>query len=318
MWRGEAKRMKNKLVTLIGGGGFLGRYVAQALMKSGARVRIAQRDPRQAYFLRTQGGLGQTQFAGVDMARPDTIRRAVEGSDAVVNLVGTFAVGQMQALHVDGARAVAEAATQAGLDALVHVSAIGADPAGPSRYALTKAQGEAAVREAFPRATILRPSVVFGQEDQFLNRFARMIETLPVVPVLRGAARFQPVYVGDVADAAVAALRSPDRFGATTFELGGPDVVTMIGLQRWIAARIDRKPWFLDLPDAAGAILSKLPGSPIGADQWLMLQRDTVVTGDHGLAELGIEPTTMAAVAPSYLVRYHKAGRFGVRAAIEA
>ena len=310
--------MNNKLVTLIGGGGFLGRYVAQALMKAGARVRIAQRDPRQAYFLRTQGGLGQTQFAGADMARPDTILRAIQGSDAVVNLVGTFAVGQMQALHVDGARAVAEAATQAGLDAVVHISAIGADPDGASRYGVTKAQGEAAVRAAFPAATILRPSVVFGREDQFLNRFARMIELSPVVPVLRPAARFQPVYVADVAEATVAALSSPDRFGGTTYELGGPDVVTMIGLQRWIAAETGRGPRFLELPDVVGALLSKLPGSPIGADQWLMLQRDTVVTGEHGFADLGIKPTAMAAVAPSYLVQYHKAGRFGVRAAIEA
>ena len=310
--------MKNKLVTLIGGGGFLGRYVAQALMRAGARVRIAQRDPRPPYFLRTQGGLGQTQFAGVDAARPDTILRAVQGSDAVVNLVGTFATGSMQALHVDGARAVAQAAARVGVDALVHISAIGADPAGPSIYARTKADGEAAVRDAFPRATILRPSVVFGPEDQFLNRFARMIETLPVVPILRAAARFQPVYVANVAQAVHAALSSPDRFGAATFELGGPDVVTMIGLQRWIAAQIDRSPWFLELPDVAGSLLSKLPGSPIGADQWLMLQRDTVATGDHGLAELGVAPTAMATVAPAWLVRYHKAGRFGVRAAIEA
>ncbi|WP_174297181.1 complex I NDUFA9 subunit family protein [Sphingomonas bacterium] len=310
--------MKNKLVTLIGGGGFLGRYVAQALMRGGARVRIAQRDPRQAYFLRTQGGLGQTQFAGVDAGRPDTILRAVQGSDAVVNLVGTFATGSMQALHVEGARAVARAAAQVGVDALVHISAIGADPAGPSVYARTKADGEAAVYDAFPRATILRPSVVFGPEDQFLNRFARMIETLPVVPVLRGPARFQPVYVADVAEAVLAALSSPDRFGGTTFELGGPDVVTMIGLQRWIAAQIDRKPRFLELPDIAGSLIASLPGSPIGRDQWLMLQRDTVATGSHGLDELGVAPTAMAAVAPGWLVRYHKAGRFGVRAAIEA
>jgi NADH dehydrogenase len=310
--------MNNKLVTLIGGGGFLGRYVAQALMRAGARVRIAQRDPRQAYFLRTQGGLGQTQFAGVDLMRPDTVVRAVQGSDAVVNLVGTFAAGQMGALHVEGARAVAAAAAQAGLDAVVHVSAIGADPAGPSRYAATKAQGEAAVRAAFPGATILRPSVVFGREDRFLNRFARMMEVLPVVPVLRPAARFQPVYVADVADAAVAALASPDRFGGDTFELGGPDVVTMIGLHRWIAAQTGRTPRLVELPDVAGAFLSRLPGSPIGPDQWQMLQRDSVATGELGLAALGVMPTAMAAVAPGYLVRYHKAGRFGVRAAIEA
>ena len=182
--------MTNKLVTLIGGGGFLGRYVARELMRDGTRVRVAQRDPRQAYFLRTQGGLGQTQFVAADIARPDTVARAVEGADAVVNLVGVMG-GKMQAVHVEGARAVAEAARAAGVAALAHVSAIGADANGQAVYARSKGEGGAAVRQAFPNATILRPSIVFGREDQFVNRFAGMVSA-PVVPILRAGVKFQP------------------------------------------------------------------------------------------------------------------------------
>lgn len=310
--------MKDSLITLIGGGGFLGRYVAQALMKAGARVRIAQRDPRQALFLKPQGGLGQIQFVAADILRPETIARAVQASDAVVNLVGTF-TGDLVRVHVDGARAIAEAAASTGVGALVHVSAIGADPTSASQYGATKGAGEDAVRKAFARATILRPSTVFGREDQFLNRFAGLIEKLPVVPVLRGGARFQPVYVVDVADAVVAALADPGRFGARTFELGGPDVLTMIGLQRWIAKTIGRDPTFLELPDVAGsaiAALGFLPGAPISADQWRMLQHDTVVgDGADGLDALGVTATPLEAVAPGWLVRFRRQGRFGARTA---
>ncbi len=309
--------MKNKLVTLIGGGGFVGRYMAQGLMRSGARVRLAQRDPRQAYFVRAQAALGQMQFVAADLTRPDTIARALDGADMAVNLVGAFA-GNLDAVHVRGPEALARQAARAGVEALVHLSAIGADPRAASVYARTKGEGEAAVLAAYPNATVLRPSVIFGREDQFLNRFARMIETLPVVPVLRSGARFQPVYVADVADAAVAALKDAGSFGGKTFELGGPDVMTMGQIQRFLAEATGRTPRFLDLPDAAGALLARLPGSPISVDQWLMLGQDSVVAGENGLIPLGVTPTAMAAVAPGYLVRYHKAGRFGVRAAVEA
>ena len=306
--------MKDKLVTLIGGGGFLGRYMAQALLAGGARVRVAQRDPRQAFFLKPLGGLGQTQFVAADVARPETIARAIHGADAVVNLVGTFA-GNLQRIHVDGARAVGEAATASGVEALVHVSAIGADANGSSLYARTKGAGEAAVREAFPRATILRPSTVFGREDQFVNRFAGMIAGLPVVPVLRAGARFQPVYVADVAQAALAALADPDAFGGRTFELGGPEVLTMLELHERIAGQIGRTPRLLPLPDALGGLLAALPGTPISRDQWQLLQHDTVVAqGADGLAALGIAPTPLASVAPGWLVRYRRAGRFGTLA----
>ncbi|WP_260597516.1 complex I NDUFA9 subunit family protein [Sphingomonas endolithica] len=305
--------MNDKLVTLIGGGGFLGRYVAQELMKAGARVRIAQRDPRAALFLRTQGGLGQMQFAAVDVTKPESVARAVQGSDGVVNLVGVLA-GNFHAVQAEGAATVAQAATAAGVTALVHVSAIGADAASDSAYGRSKGDGEAAVRAAFPRATILRPSIVFGREDQFVNRFAGMIAATPVVPVLRAGARFQPVYVADVAAAVTRVLAEPGRFGGETLELGGPDVVTMGDLIRWIAQAIGRAPRIAELPDVVGGLIAKagfLPGAPITADQWKMLQRDNVVTGTDGLAALGITPTPMASVAPSWLVRYRREGRFG-------
>lgn len=305
--------MTNKLVTLIGGGGFLGRYVARELMRDGTRVRVAQRDPRQAYFLRTQGGLGQTQFVAADIARPETVARAVEGADAVVNLVGVMG-GNMQRIHVDGARAVAEAARNAGAGALVHVSAIGADTNGAAAYARSKGQGEAAVRDAFPNATILRPSIVFGREDQFVNRFAGMMAA-PIVPVLRAGVKFQPVFAGDVGEAVANALRDPESHGHKTYELGGPDVLSMGELLRWIAQALGRKPNFLEIPDFAGALLARLPGSPISWDQWLMLQQDNVVAaGAPGLAALGVEAEPLAAVAPEYLIRFRKSGRFGRRA----
>jgi NADH dehydrogenase len=304
--------VNNKLVTLIGGGGFIGRYVAQALLKAGARVRIAQRDPRQAFFLKPLGALGQTQFVAVDVTRPDTVARAVEHADGVVNLVGSFA-GDLQRIHVEGARAVAEAAARLGVGALVHVSAIGADADSASNYARTKGEAEAAVRDAFANATILRPSTVFGREDQFINRFAGMVTRLPVVPVLRSGARFQPVFAGDVANAVVAALGDPARFGGQLFELGGPEVLTMLEIQQRIATHVGRSPTFLPLPDAAGAILSKLPGGPLTGDQWLLLQRDSVVSaGSDGLTTLGVARTPFDAVAPGWLVRYRKAGRFSL------
>jgi uncharacterized protein YbjT (DUF2867 family) len=303
--------VNNKLVTLIGGGGFIGRYVAQALLKAGARVRIAQRDPRQAFFLKPLGALGQTQFVAVDVTRPDTVARAVEHADGVVNLVGSFE-GDLQRIHVEGARAVAEAAARMGVGALVHVSAIGADADSASNYARTKGEAEAAVRAAFANATILRPSTVFGREDQFINRFAGMIAKLPVVPVLRSGARFQPVYVGDVAHAVLAGLSDPARFGGDTFELGGPEVLTMLEIQQRIASHIGRQPTFLPLPDAVGGLLASVPGGPLTGDQWKLLQRDSVVTAGEGLTAMGLARTPFDAVAPGWLVRYRKAGRFSL------
>lgn len=309
--------MKNKLVTLIGGGGFLGRYMAQALLQAGARVRIAQRDPQAALFIKPLGGLGQTQFVAVDVRKPDSVARAISGSDAVVNLVGILK-GDFTAFHVDGARHVAAAAAQAGAAAFVHISAIGADPASASAYGRSKGEGEAAVRAAFADATILRPSIVFGREDQFVNRFAGMIAAAPIVPVVRPTARFQPVFVGDVAAATAAVLAAPDRHAGHNYDLGGPDILSMGALVRWIAAATGRTPKIIDLPDAVSAMIARmgfLPGAPITWDQWLMLQSDNVVAaGADGLSALGIAPTPLAAIAPGWLVQYRKHGRFGAAA----
>jgi len=302
--------MRDRLFTLIGGGGFLGRYVAQALLATGARVRVAQRDPREAWYLKPLGALGQTQFVAADITRPDTIERAIAGADGVVNLVGSF-TGNLNRIHVEGPRALAQAARNAGVEAMVHVSAIGADPQAEALYAQTKGAGEAAVRDAFPGATILRPSTVFGREDKFINMFARMVARLPVVPVLKPNVRFQPVFAGDVGEAVAAVLRDPATFAGRTFELGGPDVLTMLELQQWIGQQIGRHPSFVPMPDALGGLLAALPGAPISRDQWKLLQKDTVVTqGAEGLQALGITPTPLAAVAPGWLVQYQRAGRF--------
>jgi NADH dehydrogenase len=235
----------------------------------------------------------------------------VQGSDAVINLVGAF--GDMQAVQADGAGHVAAAARAAGARALVHVSAIGADANSASAYGRSKGDGEAAVRTAFADAAILRPSTLFGREDQFINRFATMMRMAPVIPVIAPKAKFQPVYVGDVADAVVAALG--DGPAGKTFELGGPQVLTMAELLRWIADATSRSPLFVDVPDFVASALASgfgwAPGAPITKDQWLMLQRDNVVADKAaGLAELGIAPTSLGSVADGWLVQYRRNGRF--------
>ena len=315
--------MKDKLVTLIGGGGFIGRYVAQELLAAGARIRVVERDPRRAWFLKPLGGLGQTQFVAADVTKRDTISRAVAGSDAVVYLVGTWGP-DFQGIHVAGVRAAAKAARDTGATAFLHLSALGADAESPSRYYASKAAGEAAAREAFPGAIVVRPSVVFGPEDQLLNRFARMISGAPgifgraVVPVLRAGAKFQPVHVVDVAGAVVRALAASDTHAGATIEATGPEVVTMHELMAWLSDAIGREADFIELPDVVGQAIAYagfLPGAPIKLDQWKMLKTDNVASGTlPGLESLGITPTPMEAVAASWLVQYRKAGRFGLRA----
>ena len=305
------QKLDGQLITVLGGGGFLGRYVVQRLLARGARVRIAQRTPRAATFLKPLGGLGQTQFVTADVRDGASIARAVQGSDAVINLVGAF--GDMQAVQADGAGHAAAAVKAAGISTLVHVSAIGADRDSLSAYGRSKGDGEAAVRATFADAAILRPSIIFGREDQFINRFAALIRMMPVVPVIAPNTRFQPVYVGDVADAVVAALG--EAAAGRTFELGGPQVLTMGELQRWIADATGRSPLFVDVPDVvAGALASGLgwaPGAPITKDQWLMLQKDNVVAGGaDGLAQLGVTPTSLESVADGWLVQYRRLGRF--------
>jgi uncharacterized protein YbjT (DUF2867 family) len=304
--------MKDALVTLVGGGGFLGRYVAQELLRRGARLRIVQRRPRDAWFLKSQGGLGQTQFVAADVTLTETIARAVEGSDAVVNLVGTFKAGDFHSIHVKGAQTVAQAAHRAGASAIVHVSALGADSDSPSGYGKSKAAGEKLVLQAASHATILRPSTLFGREDQFVNRFAAMIGGWPVVPVLAGATKFQPLWVADAAEALANALANPRKHGGNTYALGGPDIVSLAELNRWIAREIGREPAFMELPDALSGLVAMLPGGPLTSDQWRMLKVDNVVpTGAEGIAALGVVPTPLASVVPAWLVRFRKHGRFG-------
>lgn len=310
------QNLDGQLITVFGGGGFIGRYVVQRLLARGARVRVAQREPRQATFLKPLGGLGQTQFVAADVRDAASVARAVAGSDAVINLVGSFA--DMRAVQAKGAGNVAAATQAAGIPTLVHVSAIGADREAASAYGRSKGDGEAAVRAACPTAIILRPSIVFGREDQFINRFAGLIRMAPIIPVIAPATRIQPVYVGDVADAIVAALGH--AAAGKTFELGGPQALTMAALLRWIAAATDRNPWFIDLPDVVASALATgfgwAPGAPITKDQWLMLQSDNVVAdGAAGLAQLGITPTSLASVADGWLVQYRRNGRFAEFAA---
>ena len=306
--------LSGQIITLFGGGGFIGRHVAQAVMAAGGRVRVVQRHPERAVGVKALGNLGQVQLVGADITRADHCLRAAAGSDAVVNLVGSFA--NMAAVQGDGAGHVAAAAAATGARALVHLSAIGANADSPSAYGRSKAAGEAAVRTAMPGAAILRPSLVFGAQDQFTNRFAAMLRMAPVVPVVAPATRFQPVYVGDVAEAVVAALvRAQGGAGGATFELGGPQVMTMRAIFAWLAQAIGRDPMFVDVPDAVAGALATLtgwlPGAPITRDQWAMLGRDNVV-GDRaaGLAALGIVPTAMASVAHGWLARYRRHGRF--------
>lgn len=304
------RNLDGQLITVLGGGGFIGRYVVQKLLARGARVRIAEREPRKAVFLKPLGGLGQTQFVAADVRDAASVARAVQGSDAVINLVGSF--DDMQAVHATGAGHIAKAVANAGIATLVHVSAIGADTDAASAYGRSKGDGEAQVRAAFPAATILRPSIVFGREDKFINRFAGLIRMLPVVPVIAPNATFQPVHVGDVADAVVAALGAAP---GSLFELGGPQVLTMTELQRWIADATGRSPLFVEVPDVVGSALATglgwAPGAPITKDQWLMLQRPNVVAvGAAGLADLGIVPASLASVADGWLVQYRRNGRF--------
>ena len=311
-----ATRGTPPLVTVFGGGGFIGRYVCETLLKAGARVRVAERDPRKAFYLQPLGGVGQVSATAADLRRPASVDAAVAGADAVVNLVGTFK-GDLDAVHVEGAKRAAAAARAAGASAFVHVSAIGADPESASEYGCTKGLGEQAVRAAFPSATIVRPSTVFGPEDDFTNRFARMAQ-LPFLPVIAPGVRFQPVYVRDLGQAIAAAALDPKTHGGKTYELAGPVPMTMRELNATVANLAGHDPELIQVPDflAGGlSLLGFLPGVPLTRDQWIMLQKDNVPSGNApGFKAFGITPTPLAAVAPEWLGRYKDGGRFAPRA----
>jgi len=305
------------LITIFGGGGFVGRYVCEELLKTGARLRVAVRDPRRAWFLQPLGSVGQASAIAADLTKPATVERAVEGADAVINLVGVFK-GDLEAVHVQGAGKLAAAAKKAGAKALVHISAIGVDAESESTYSQTKARGEQAVRAAFPKATIIRPSTVFGPEDDFTNRFAAMAD-LPLLPVIAPRSRFQPVYVRDLARAIADAALAPGVHGGKTYELAGPEAMSMRELNERIAKMAGCTPDLIEVPDfvAAGiAMFGFLPGAPLSRDQWLMLRKDNVPSGKlPGFKEFGITPTPLGAVAPEWLGRFKKGGRFAPSAA---
>ena len=303
------------VATVFGGSGFIGRYVVKRLAHKGFVVRVAVRDPEAALFLKPMGGVGQVVPLFASVTNEGTVARAVQGADLVVNLVGILAesvAGDFDRIHAEGAGRIARLSAVAGADRLVHFSAIGADRASPSRYASSKAAGEAAVREAFPAATVLRPSIVFGPEDQFFNRFATLARITPFLPVISGGSRMQPVYVGDVADAVIAALGRADAVGAI-YELGGPRVWTFREILSYVLQETGRRRPLIDIPPGIArlqaAVMERLPGKPLTRDQLLMLSRDNVVSDRcPGLAELGIVPTPVELVVPGYLRRFQPGG----------
>jgi NADH dehydrogenase len=303
------------VATVFGGSGFIGRYVVRRLARAGKTVRVAVRNTERALFLKTAGSIGQIVPLYAPVSDPAAIHRAVEGADWVVNLVGVLTetrAASFQAVHADGAARVASAATAAGVQRLVHVSAIGADPASDSRYAASKGEGENAVRAAFPGATILRPSIVFGPEDNFFNRFAGMTRMLPFMPVIEGATRMQPVYAGDVADAVMAALQSDDAIGKT-YELGGPKVWLFVDLLAYILKVIGRDMPLVNVPvplvRLQACLLEMLPGKLLTRDQLKLLKHDNVVASDAlSLSDLGIGATAVEQIVPDYLSRFRAGG----------
>ncbi len=303
------------VATVFGGSGFIGRYVVKRLAGAGYVVRVAVQDPEGALFLKPMGAVGQVVPLFASLANQATVDRAVEGAEVVVNLVGILAErrpGDFQRVQGEGAANVARASAAAGVVRLVHVSAIGADAASPSAYARAKAFGEAAIHAAMPSATILRPSLVFGPEDQFFNRFASMAQMLPFMPVISGATKFQPVYVVDVAEAVMAALTRPDARG-TTYELGGPQVLTFREILVWILAETRRDRRLVTIPPGLArlqaSVMERIPGKPFTRDQLVLLSRDNIANPDlPGLVALGVTPTPFEVIVPAYLGRYRRGG----------
>jgi uncharacterized protein YbjT (DUF2867 family) len=313
--KGVQAMATRSVATVFGGSGFIGRHVVKRLAKLGYVVRVAGRDPERALFLKPLGSVGQIVPLYASVREEPTIHRAVRDADVVINLVGILAEtagSTFQAIHTEGAGHIARLSAAAGTKRLVQVSAIGADPDSPSRYGASKGKAEQAVRAAFPNATILRPSLVFGIEDQFFNRFAEMARLLPFMPVIAGDTRMQPVYVCDVADAAIAALLQLSAQGKT-YELGGPRVWTFREILQFIVKNTRRQRRLIEIPMGLARlqarIMQHLPGAPLTPDQLVMLARDNVVApGALGLTDLGISPTPVELVVPGYLTRFQPGG----------
>jgi uncharacterized protein YbjT (DUF2867 family) len=312
------------VVTVFGASGFIGRYVVAEIAKSGARVRASVRRPDRASFLKPMGDVGQVTPIATNIRDDASVAAAVDGADTVINLVGILFPGSKQtfeSLQSDGAHRVARAARAAGAQRLVQVSAIGADAESDSAYASTKGIGENLVREAFPGASIVRPSIVFGPEDDFFNRFAALARFTPALPLIGGGhTKFQPVYVGDVADAIAAICNEPKSAG-TTYELGGPRIYSFRELMEIVLKEIDRKRLLVPVPfpiaTAQAAVLELafwLPkvlnlgaNPPVTVDQVKLLRHDNVMSGNlPGLEDLGVDATALETIVPAYLRRYRR------------
>lgn len=315
--------MADRLVTVFGGSGFVGRHLVKRLAAAGDRVRAAVRDVEAARFLKPMGDVGQVVPVLANIRDDQSVRAAVQGVDAVVTSVGVlFNRGSQtfDAIHVTGAERVARAVADSGARRLIHVSALGADPASASAYARSKAEGEARVRAAFPDVTIVRPSVIFGAEDQFFNRFAALARLSPVLPIFgrgfldAGSSRMQPVYVGDVAQAIVRVLDASATAGAT-YELGGPRTYTYKEIMELVARETGRQRLLVPVPYWIAKIkamfLELLPIPPLTRDQLALLATDNVISENaKDLSDLGLTPTSVEAIVPDYLERYrHRAAR---------
>lgn len=311
--------MQPKTVMVIGGTGFLGRYAVKMMTDQGWRVKVVSRHPFAVTEMRTCGEVGQVAYMKGDLAHPDSIIPYMQGVDAVVNLVGILYESpgkqKFNTLHALGAEKIAQAAKRLGIPLLVYVSVLGADRVTNSHYARTKLLGEKAVREAFPEATILRPSVIFGPEDNFFNKFAWLATYLHVLPLIgKGVTRFQPVYVGDVARVIVEAIRQPERAQGRVFELGGTRVLSFRQLMEYILEVIGRQAEMISisfgLARLMGLFAQWLPRPMLTADQVALLKCDNVISGNlPGMEALGISPTAMETIVPEYLKRYRKGGK---------
>lgn len=310
--------MGPKLVTVFGGSGFVGRHIVQRLAHKGYVVRVAVRDPESALYLKPMGRVGQVTPVQASLRDPASVRAAIDGSDMVINLVGILYESGKQtfdAIHRVGAATVAKAAKEAGVKTLVHMSALGADKASKSKYARSKALGEEAVLEAFPEASIIRPSVIFGPHDDFFNKFAAMAKVSPALPLIGGGhTKFQPVYVGDVADAFLKCLEDKTCAGHT-YDLAGPSVYTFEELMELVLHEIGAHRGLIPLPfpfaSLLASVLELLPVPPLTRDQVKLLKKDNVLSGDTpGLEALGIEATAAEVILPTYMGMYRKGGQF--------
>lgn len=316
-----------RLVAVFGGAGFLGRHLVQRLARAGYAVRIGTRRPDQALFLKPMGKVGQIEPIAADIRHPQSCAALMQDASAVVNLVGILQEGggrRFDEIHADAPARLAQQAAQQGVSRFIHISAIGADPDSPSRYGRSKAAGESRIFEAFPQATVLRPSIIFGPEDDFFNRFAAMCLLAPALPLIGGGAtRFQPIHVGDVAQAIQAGIEQEDTAGKI-YELGGAEARTFRELLELMLEITRRKRLLLPLPfplaDTLARCIGWLPNAPLTYDQMQMLRRDNVVSEQavsegRDAAALGIAPQPLRAILPSYLARFRPAGEFARRPA---